>query len=63
LPYGRLTIANCAVLALTPQSKLFTKAYETFKVQAVPKDRVTFFMAYRIAETYCASGKYDLGAK
>ncbi|KAF8308283.1 hypothetical protein DL93DRAFT_2220330 [Clavulina sp. PMI_390] len=43
--------------------ELFSKAYEIFKAQKAPSDRITFHMAYRIAETYFNAGKYDLGVK
>ena len=29
----------------------------------IPNDRMTFHMAYRIAETYYNAAKYDLGSK
>ncbi|QRW12406.1 trafficking protein particle complex subunit 11 [Ceratobasidium sp. AG-Ba] len=43
--------------------ELFTKAYETFKQQQTGQSRLTYFIAYRIAETHYESGKFDLAVK
>ncbi|QRV97868.1 trafficking protein particle complex subunit 11 [Ceratobasidium sp. AG-Ba] len=43
--------------------ELFTKAYETFKQQQTGQSRLTYYIAYRIAETHYESGKFDLAVK
>ncbi|CCO34774.1 hypothetical protein BN14_08882 [Rhizoctonia solani AG-1 IB] len=43
--------------------ELYTKAYETFKHQKAGQTRLTYFIAYRIAETHYESGKFDLAVK
>jgi hypothetical protein len=47
--------------------ELYTKAYSLFKDQARghghAQDRVGLYVAYRIAETYCASEQYDLALR
>ncbi|KAG8794879.1 hypothetical protein FRC12_020516 [Ceratobasidium sp. 428] len=43
--------------------ELFTKAYETFKHQQTGQSRLTYYIAYRIAETHYESGKFDLAVK
>ncbi|KAG8690818.1 hypothetical protein FRC11_008923 [Ceratobasidium sp. 423] len=43
--------------------ELYTKAYETFKQQKVGQTRLTYYIAYRIAETHYESGKFDLAVK
>ncbi|KAF8601607.1 hypothetical protein BDV93DRAFT_509874 [Ceratobasidium sp. AG-I] len=43
--------------------ELFTKAYETFKSQQTGQSRLTYYIAYRIAETHYESGKFDLAVK
>ena len=53
----------CWDFRLTLCEKLYTKAYEIFKAQQGSNDRITFHMAYRIAETYYNAGKYELGSK
>ncbi|KAG8904617.1 hypothetical protein FRB99_001414, partial [Tulasnella sp. 403] len=39
--------------------ELFTKAYELFKRFRTGQSRQTFYIAYRIAETYHAAGNYE----
>ncbi|KAG9089857.1 hypothetical protein FRC07_012245, partial [Ceratobasidium sp. 392] len=43
--------------------ELFTKAYETFKQQQTGQSRLTYYIAYRIAETHYENGKFDLAVK
>ncbi|GAB1526652.1 hypothetical protein RhiTH_009824 [Rhizoctonia solani] len=43
--------------------ELYTKAYETFKHQKAGQTRLTYFIAYRIAETHYEGGKFDLAVK
>ncbi|KAJ1300005.1 hypothetical protein OPQ81_011839 [Rhizoctonia solani] len=43
--------------------ELYTKAYETFKQQKAGQTRLTYYIAYRIAETHYESGKFDLAVK
>ncbi|KAH7329744.1 Foie gras liver health family 1-domain-containing protein [Rhizoctonia solani] len=43
--------------------ELYTKAYETFKHQKAGQTRLTYYIAYRIAETHYESGKFDLAVK
>ncbi|KAG9086628.1 hypothetical protein FRC06_003000 [Ceratobasidium sp. 370] len=43
--------------------ELFTKAYETFKHQQTGQSRLTYYIAYRIAETHYENGKFDLAVK
>ncbi|EUC61804.1 glutathione transferase omega-1 [Rhizoctonia solani AG-3 Rhs1AP] len=43
--------------------ELYTKAYETFKQQKTGQTRLTYYIAYRIAETHYESGKFDLAVK
>ena len=47
--------------------KLYTRAYDLFKAYT-PKDahghgRLTLWIAYRIAQTYYESGKFDLAVR
>lgn len=44
-------------------AQLYTKAYELFKKHRTAQGRLTFHIAYRIAETYYTSGKYDMAVK
>lgn len=51
--------------------ELYTKAYSLFKDQAHAhghghghgQDRLGLYVAFRIAETYCASEQYDLALR
>lgn len=43
--------------------ELFTKSYSLLKEQRYAQDRVALFVAFRIAETYCQSGQYDMAMR
>ncbi|WWD15882.1 hypothetical protein CI109_100306 [Kwoniella shandongensis] len=43
--------------------ELFTKAYSLLKEQAYAQNRVALFVAFRIAETYCQAGQYDMAMR
>ncbi|KAF8331398.1 Gryzun, putative trafficking through golgi-domain-containing protein [Cantharellus anzutake] len=44
-------------------TELYSKAYELFKFHGGSSSRLTYHMAYRIAETHFLSKRYDLAAK
>ncbi|KAK4688106.1 trafficking protein particle complex subunit 11, partial [Tremellales sp. Uapishka_1] len=43
--------------------ELFTKAYTLLKEQEFAQTRVALYVAFRIAETYCQSGQYDMAMR
>ena len=49
----------------TVSGQLYTKAYELFKKHTYGQgqSRLTFYVAYRIAQTYHDSGKFDMAVR
>ncbi|KAK8869844.1 hypothetical protein IAR55_000412 [Kwoniella newhampshirensis] len=43
--------------------ELFTKAYSLLKDQQYAQNRLALFVAFRIAETYCQSGQYEMAIR
>jgi hypothetical protein len=56
------------IIHVAPPSQLYTKAYELFKKKPIQNEtqthgRLTLFIAYRIAQTHCESGKFDVAIR
>jgi hypothetical protein len=43
--------------------ELFTKAYSLLKEQEQSQNRIALFVAFRIGETYCQSGQYEMAMR
>ena len=43
--------------------QLFTKAYSLLKEPEYARTRMALFVAFRIAETYCQSGQYEMAIR
>ncbi|WVQ77984.1 hypothetical protein IAT38_000065 [Cryptococcus sp. DSM 104549] len=43
--------------------ELFSKSYSLLKEQAYAQNRIALFVAFRIAETYCQAGQYDMAMR